>query len=199
MYWRQLVLWCSQLSTATSEAIYSCRPFTFISITGFSMNDSDTPISWLSSRASPQALATALLVRTLGVFILVQLRYILPSFWSNHCLSHFPLPLPHFGHLPNYVVASWPCYAGDHDSYSYSDADDYEIQTSLEFHGIGNIPANIIILTHLRPSRCSPSCGADKVDEACIGQWCRDVSDIYSGTICCFVYCLGWIQQLYGS
>ena len=177
MYWRQLVLWCSQPSTANSEAIYSCRPFTFISVSGFLFNDSDTSISWLSSRTSPQALVTALLVRILRVYIFEQLRHILPTFWSNHCLSYFPLPLPQFGHLPNYVGASWPCYAGDHDSHFYSEADDDEIQMSLEFHGIGNIPANTINPTHLRPFRCSPSCGADKVDEACIGHWCRDDSD----------------------
>ena len=180
MYWRQLVLWCSQPSTANSEAIYSCRPSTFISVSGFLFNDSDTSISWLSSRTSPQALVTALLVRILRVYIFEQLRHILPTFWSNHCLSYFPLPLPQFGHLPNYVGASWPCYAGDHDSHFYSEADDDEIQMSLEFHGIGNIPANTINPTHLRPFRCSPSCGADKVDEACIGIW-----DLYVPTHLC--------------
>ena len=60
-----------------------------------------------------------------------------------------------------------------------SDADDDEIQTSLEFHGNGNILADIIFLTHLRPSRCPPPCGADRVEEACIGPWCRDGSDVF--------------------
>ena len=181
--WRQLVLWCSQLSITNSEAAYSSRPLTSISISGFLFNDSDTSTSWLSSRTSPQALVIALLVRILRVYIFEQLRHIIPTFWSNHCLSHFPLPLPPFGHLPNYVGACWSCYAGEHDSHSYSEADNDEIQTSLEFHGIGNTPANTINPTHLRTTRCSHSCGADKVNEARIDHWCRDDSDefrIYS-------------------
>ncbi len=94
-------------------------------------------------------MAIALLVKALSVFILAQLRYFLPSIWSNLWLSLFPISLPRLGHLPNYFGASRPCHAGDHDSHSQSDADEDETQTSLVIHGTGNIHTDITFPTRL--------------------------------------------------
>ena len=61
---------------------------------GLKLYDSDNPISWFSSQASPQALAIAPLVRTLRLFYSCAASLLSSELWSNHWLLSTFLATP---------------------------------------------------------------------------------------------------------